>query len=414
MTQFSQLWNLAPVVVAGSIAFYFTLPLLLVPQLRKAFIRVFTPLPPSSQTYLPGIDGLRGMAALGVAAFHLSTWLWPYFNPVTVDYPILLQTYKAVPLFVIISGLLIYRSLLKSESFSDLKHYATKRFFRIYPLYFVFTITFFMFAKIEPEPPSWTQRLLAEVFMMKLFGHYTHFSPPKWSLYVEELFYLSAPIWVACTRARPLLCALAGFLIFSLIGSAVPDELSIVKFFFVGIAICELLLRFRPSQIHAALIWAGGLALLFTEARFGDVFGSLTGNVFGTFELEMIFNSPFNPYDPYKHFYSVTLAVGLGAVVFGSVRLKAVAALLSIPAFRFLGTISYSVFIWNGFLIMLGTRRPFQSMAPTLSLELSAFPEYASGTLLEFAMIYFPSFIFFGAVSYLVVERPFLLLRRKI
>lgn len=163
MSQFSQLWNLAPVVVAGSIAFYFVLPLLLVPRLRKVFLHVFTPLPPSSQTYLPGIDGLRGIAALGVAAFHLSAWLWPYFNAVTVDYPILFQTYKAVPLFVIISGLLIYRSLLKSDSFSDLKHYAKKRFFRIYPLYFVFTITFFMFAKIEPEPPSWTQRLLAEV-----------------------------------------------------------------------------------------------------------------------------------------------------------------------------------------------------------------------------------------------------------
>lgn len=416
MEEIWQVKRLAPLIFWGAVGFWGFLPLLTISFVRRPFVRVFSPLAPITQSLIPGLDGLRGIAAIGIVCFHLYAWLKPFFDPVTDYLPILKHSYKSVPLFVVLSGLLIYRSVKGFKTVDDLRYYAHRRILRIYPLYVISTLFAFAFVDIRPDPPSWPQRLVPELFMMKVFGYHTFISPPAWSLYIEELFYLAVPIWSACTFRRPKLWASLGFIVFSLAGSAVPDECAVFKYFFVGILLCELIEsdRFaKVGQAGAGVLFALGLALLYIDSAIGDIIGMGVSGLSRALGSEFVFNTPFNPYNPFQHFYSVTLGVGIGAVILGAVKFRPVVYALQSFPFRFLGAISFSVFIWNGFLMLWGTRRYFHSTVSTISVNYTAFPEYSSGGLLSFGAVYLPAFIAFGSASYLLIERPFLLLRRK-
>lgn len=252
--------------------------------------------------------------------------------------------------------------------------------------------------------------------MMKVFGYPTFIYPAYWSLYVEELFYLSIPLWVVATRRHPLLWAYAGLALFSLIGSAVPDDLAMMKYFFFGIILCELFdtREFKKmKQYSAALILAAGVALLCFEFSSGDILGKYVAFLARGFDVRLFFDRPYNPSDPYRHYYTFTLGVGLALVIAGGVKFKPANALLSWFPFRFLGTISYSLFIWNGFLVLHNTNLYLNTMMPMVTFPEQAFPMFLEGSHLTLWGLYMPAFIVAGAASYLLIERPFLLLRNR-
>lgn len=418
MNGFGRAEQLSSIILLGASAFWLFLPALLVPSIRRKFVKLFTPTAPVTQGSIDGLDGLRGLASLGIAGFHLYSWLKPYFDPVAEIVPGFSQLYKSVPLFVIISGLLIYRSLQNLQRIEELKWYAQRRFLRIYPLYAVAIIVYFSFFStyVQPEPPSWTQRMIAELFMMKIFGYALYFYSPTWSLYVEELFYLSAPIWTACSRNSPKTWSLVGFSVFSLIGSALPDELAIVKYFFVGIFLCEVLKTRKWQEVgnlSSGALLLFGIVLLVLEGTVGDVFGGYLSGFSRIFGFELVFNTPFNPYDPFKHYYSITLGIGLGAVVLSATKFYPLVRTLNLFPFRFLGSISYSIFIWNGMIITWDARDRMSAFIPAYSAGSFGNTYLQSGSVSQILLAYFPAFIFFAAISYLVVERPFLLKRKR-
>lgn len=408
--------SLAVLAYWGAIGFYASIPFLLIPAIRREFVRLFSPAMPVTQSMIKPLDSFRGIAALGIACFHLISWLKPYYDPVAKDLPILNHAYKSVPIFVILSGFLIYRSIRDFEALDELRHYVRRRILRIYPLYIVSVLVFFAFADVRPNPASWFQRILPEIFMMKVFGYPTYIYPSYWSLYVEELFYLSMPLWVVATRRWPLLSAYIGLALFSLIGSAVPDDVAMMKYFFFGIIACELLdtkeIK-KVSQLGAAAILAVGLSLLYFEYTSGDILGQFVTVMAKRFGATLYFNTPLNPSDPFGHYYTFTLGLGFMLVLLGAIKFRPANSMLSIFPLRFLGTISYSVFVWNGFIVLYENHTFLNTMMPMVSFSDTAFPSVLNGSLVSFSGVYIPSFIFFGAVSYLLIERPFLLLRTK-
>lgn len=410
-----ELKRLSPVVFWGAVGFYALLPLLAIPQVRRTFVALFSPATPVSQSLIKPLDALRGFAALGIACFHTWVWLRPYYDSVGESLPFIKQAYKSVPVFVVLSGFLIYRSIRNLERLEDLRYYVKRRILRIYPLYIASVLVYFALADVRPAPASWFQRILPEIFMMKVFGYSTYIYPSYWSLYIEELFYIAAPLWVVMTRGFPLLSAYVGFALFSLVGSAVSDDLAIMKYFFVGMIVCELLETKeikRISQKDTAVL-GSGVALLVAEGLYGDLFGLYIAAVAKRFGVTLIFDRGVNPADIYNHYYSITLGVAIALVMLGAIQSRAASRILSFFPFRFLGAISFSVFIWNGVIVLNGTNLYFNTMFPMVSQNDTAFPAILRGGPVSFFGVYLACFMFYGSVSYLLIERPFLLMRRK-
>lgn len=95
------------------------------------------------KTHVPEMDYLRAFAILAVLAIHVSAGFRqiPNINALmVVNVGIYVLSYVAVPLFILISGFLLYMKYNKDYS---LKEFYLKRFWRVIPPYLVFT-TFYL------------------------------------------------------------------------------------------------------------------------------------------------------------------------------------------------------------------------------------------------------------------------------
>lgn len=159
--------------------------------------------------FYPDIEGLRGLAVIGVLLHHL----YIYF-----------PGWVGVNLFFVISGFVVTRSLegimqnrlalhTWKEKWGVLKIFYLRRFFRIVPLAIVWVMLYIAFSTLAPNHSRVGNpaEALREFYYMatlqlnyrfvtrEVHGIFSHF----WSLNVEEQFYLLLPIlWLACLRWR--------------------------------------------------------------------------------------------------------------------------------------------------------------------------------------------------------------------
>ena len=372
-----------PLVFFSAVAFYLTAALLVVPIIRKYLSKVFDAPTPTGNMSLAAIDVFRGLAALWVACFHTWQWLSPN-NDEMGKLAIIKLGNKGVPIFVVMSGFLIYRSLRDRYTPADLIAYSKRRFLRIYPLYFATICALFLLGYL-----NFDFRALAEVLMLRAFGYPAFVTPPAWSLYVEVVFYMILPVWMFIFRGS-MVAAVVAFGLSCLVME--PREFALIKYFFIGIVAAEVYGR-GLIQRHCTLIimMMAGLGLflidLYFRSRF-DAIGSLIG--LG------------RPND-----YSITLGVAFCLILIASIQLQFVAKLCVYPL-RFLGVISYSLFLWHGFIISANTQLRFNGLgglSGNAQLNLH-------GNVATLFFVYIPSFVFLAALSYAFIERPFYRFRR--
>ncbi len=145
--------------------------------------------------YFPALTGIRAVAALMVCLFH--------FNPFREDWVgshvhnFFGEFHVGVTLFFVLSGFLICVRYYDKDKI-QLKEYFINRIARIYPVYFLLTLTYFaflFFKNILPLKEFFFQLFLNMTLLKGFFDDYK-FSGllPAWSLSVEESFYLIAPI----------------------------------------------------------------------------------------------------------------------------------------------------------------------------------------------------------------------------
>lgn len=159
--------------------------------------------PSKSIAYMPQIDGLRAIAVFLVLYSH-------YFKESNANLPI---GNMGVNLFFVISGFLITGILLKefedcnrNEIQSKLTTFWLRRSIRIFPIYYIYIIVFFILG-YEPFTDAiiWHLAYLTNFYFFieqDFIGPASHL----WSLSVEEQFYLLWPLIVAlCSRSRRLL-----------------------------------------------------------------------------------------------------------------------------------------------------------------------------------------------------------------
>ena len=176
---------------------------------------------PAFARRVPELDGLRGLAILLVLVWHyVAITLPPASGGLeTVLRRPLLLAWSGVDLFFVLSGFLIGGILLdESTSPRFFTTFYARRFCRIFPLYYLWLVTFFVgVAIVGPgaaeylarlfnlELPAWCYPLyLQNVFMTtrRTFGG--EWVSVTWSLAIEEQFYLLLPIVVRTLRPRKL------------------------------------------------------------------------------------------------------------------------------------------------------------------------------------------------------------------
>ncbi|MEN4927956.1 acyltransferase [Erwinia billingiae] len=169
---------------------------------------------------LLGLDGLRGMLALGVAFSHS----YSHFTGWHTGYDIFHNPDYAVDIFFILSGIVLYytyESRIKGKTVSSLD-YIIVRFFRLYPLHIIAValVPLSLFLSSGQFFPSW----LGEITPFNVIGDITltnslgiGFIPktniPSWSISVE-MFAGTLILLLACIhRVVPWILLVTGIAI---------------------------------------------------------------------------------------------------------------------------------------------------------------------------------------------------------
>lgn len=156
---------------------------------------------------IPELDGLRGIAILGVLMFHLFPPTVPLFAAYFVQ-----AGWLGVDLFFVLSGYLITGILVDSAGKPGYyRNFVVRRTLRIFPLYFV-CLAMATVVDFWPGPFNWKRFVDSGYWWYACFlGNVPVFREvkwpggaltPYWSLQIEEQFYLTYPllVWVLSRR----------------------------------------------------------------------------------------------------------------------------------------------------------------------------------------------------------------------
>ena len=157
---------------------------------------------------LQRIDGLRGIAIIGVLLFHLGSKLPALHLEFASRYG-----WAGVDLFFVISGFLITGILLDSiGSEHYFRNFYVRRVLRIWPLYFA--LLAFVFVLLPWIMPALRERIFSQchpwqsylVFAQNFFVRDFGIGPVgvTWSLAIEEQFYLMWPLIILLFPRRLL------------------------------------------------------------------------------------------------------------------------------------------------------------------------------------------------------------------
>ncbi len=245
-----------------------------------------------SQRYRPELDGIRGLAILGVLLTHC----FSYLQETPITRPILaVMSFGGwgVDLFFALSGFLITGILLDTKRANNyLSSFYLRRFLRIFPLYYLVLIVLFCWALVSPWAAAnmpvkqeWPSYLVYLQNVPWLWPHgfaNGHMMSHFWSLAVEEQFYLIWPfvllflpetvlLWV-CGVVLAIALPLRIYLVLHVFGSSWASMIvttSRMDGLFVGAACILLIRRYREMPLKLIVLsGTGGLLLLSWIALF--------------------------------------------------------------------------------------------------------------------------------------------------
>jgi peptidoglycan/LPS O-acetylase OafA/YrhL len=218
------------------------------------------------KTYIPTLDGWRGVAVIGVILYHGR-------GELLRSHPLLIRlaahTYTGVDVFFAISGFLICGLLLREYEQTgniSLRRFYIRRFFRILPPYYVSLAAICAAAAFLALPVN-----LADVPSCLLFyrnyrplgiGEYGGFyTAHYWTLAVEEHFYLFWPVLLLAVRPKR-----AGKVAFFLAVAIFAWRVTETRFHLLSGILPQANLLARSDTRMDSLLW-GCLAAIY----FGDI-----------------------------------------------------------------------------------------------------------------------------------------------
>jgi len=343
--------------------------------------------------HLPGLDGLRGLAAMAIVIHHLEQsrlffGLSTYWN----WYPIQRLGVLGVSFFFVLSGFLITHLLLTEQLETgkiNLRKFYIRRVLRIWPLYFALTLAgFFVIphiaaleipgnpAAISDYGPKLAMYLALSPQVAQSIYHASPvpYSAVLWSVGVEEWFYLFWPFLLFLPR-RTMVAVLPGIL--------------------VGLIVCRLVFRGGPgfyffSQIRFDCMAVGAAAAILWRYKFA-MHLTLDARVWHAAWIaalgSLLLGLRFGPLDDV--IYSTLFAV----IIMNAAILGRGGKLLNNQASVFLGRVSYGMYCINWITLVLAIR--LVNWHPA---------HYAVGFALTIGVAW---------LSYRYFEQPFLRLKRR-
>ncbi len=163
-----------------------------------------------ADNYIPPLTGIRAIAAFMVFFHHAnqSDFAYPLFR-------ILNEFHTGVTVFFVLSGFLIGLRYYDTCEISGkwFRKYLKNRIARIYPMYFIITISTFAFAyyindySVYNGFPYSFVLILLNVFFLRGFFDDLKFTglAQGWTLTVEECFYFLAPLFLYASKKIKML-----------------------------------------------------------------------------------------------------------------------------------------------------------------------------------------------------------------
>lgn len=337
--------------------------------------------PVKAAGYRADIDGLRTVAVLAVVIFHLGT-------------SVLTGGFVGVDIFFVISGYLITGALLVTEgSYARrLSEFYKRRIKRIFPALFVVYLAVMLAAFVTlfaDETRGLALTTIASIFFVSNIVFYSsagYFdggldSNPllhTWSLSVEEQFYIFFPLVLFFSRRlSPVnrIRLVAGIAIISFILSSWRVSTDMSAAFY--------LVQYRT--------WELALGSLLAMGAFPQVRSALVANIETMVGIAMIVAAVYL-YDrttPFPGPAALLPCIGSALIIHGGIgNITAVGRMLATGPMRFIGLISYSLYLWHWPLIVF-----YKSFDHRLTLSDRGWLFMAS--------------ILMATLSYFLVEQPF-------
>lgn len=357
----------------------------------------------SKPIYLPGLNGLRAIAALSVVFSHITLGLKSFnldpflFGAYTDGTPKGLSLASfGVTIFFSLSGFLITFLLLKEKELQEInvKHFYLRRILRIWPLYYLYLILALVFTFAAGEFFN-LNSLLCYVFYLANVPFILNTTIPLlthyWSLGVEEQFYVFWPWFVKKIKNKLELVVFA--LIVLLIG------LKLFLHIFHPGSIAESAIH--VSRFHCMLVGALG-AILYNHGN--KLFLWLTDNKFTqALCLLILISLLFNKFHVVSVLDNEIISVVALCLIVGQINVKNRLVNFDLGIFDFLGKISYGIYVIHPLIIFT----MYTYLFPHVNIEGMAryILVYSSGFLLT---------IFVSWLSYTYFEKYFLKLKEKV
>jgi peptidoglycan/LPS O-acetylase OafA/YrhL len=285
---------------------------------------------------MPFLDALRGYAILGVVVVHVEQ-LAPLSSPLAEKYA--QHGNRGVQLFFVVSAVSIAMAWhARADGFM---RFLTRRLFRLWPALAIAAIAY---AAIGGTYPEWWHVALTLSFLNGWHPSAIDSAVPgAWSLSAEMMFYLSVPVLAASVRTfrSAAIWILCGQLVFMTAGPWVwnfwnavnPDGIGYPNETYFGI-----------SPIASAKWFIVGWATYLVMRRF-----SLSRNASQALFCLALVSLGFGPISPSWTLHEFAFMFGLSAVLYA--MSCGAAAVLDNAPMRWLGTISYSMYLWHFFIL---------------------------------------------------------------
>lgn len=351
--------------------------------------------------HLPGLNGIRAIASLGVVISHTTLALASFgidtSNLGSFVHGVDLAGF-GVTMFFCLSGFLITYLLLHEKEVThtvDIKRFYVRRALRIWPLYYAFLATVLLYMWLTGTAAN-LNKLPFYIFLcanvpfivaqiVPLIGHY-------WSLGVEEQFYLFWP-WLARLDRKKLLYASITLVMVGVIAKL------IIRF---TIPEYDMSLAYRivhTTRFHCMAMGAVGSIIYYERRRWllqiaqhpitqALVFASVGAMMINRFHFASFLDNEL-------------VSVLTVALILGQVEPEKRLVNLDGKLFNFFGRISYGVYVIHPLLIALLASGLSQLVLPmTIKFPLV----YISVLTLTTALAY---------LSYNYFEKPFLKIKTK-
>jgi peptidoglycan/LPS O-acetylase OafA/YrhL len=331
--------------------------------------------------FKPGLETLRGLAALVVAMSHGRCAFVEFQGALNVTDVVLgiFQPASAVVVFFVLSGYVLGRSLLSDTNYLA---FAVRRLLRILPAFIVSVLFAYLvvsWVRIEPAPAS------TSAFFQSVF-----WPAPTWSDAYENLLLINSrvngPTWsiwpeLVGSAILPVVVIIHGmappkyqWLVFGILAVILAfSPLRLFLYFYVGYFIApRVSSMIAENPIARSMVLLGGLALLIAFGR-----------------------------DPVDFKFRTIIPSAMGATLLIAAIASTRYRLLEIGPLRFLGRVSYSFYLLHW---------PVFYLCVMAVLKMAPFLAGAAANLVVMGVSIGATLVF-ASLSYRLIERPFMRLR---